>query len=45
MGFVEGTRLRLVRAAPFGDPLEVEVDGCHLSLRRTEASLVLVGRA
>jgi len=45
MGFVEGTRLRVVRYAPFGDPLEVEVDGCHLSLRRAEAAMVLVNRS
>jgi ferrous iron transport protein A len=45
MGFVEGSRLRLVRHAPFGDPIEVELEGCHLSLRRAEAAMVLVNRA
>jgi Fe2+ transport system protein FeoA len=45
MGFVEGTRLRVVRYAPFGDPLEVDMDGCHVSLRRAEAAMVLVDRA
>lgn len=44
LGFVEGTRLRVVRFAPLGDPMEVEIRGYHLSLRRSEASLVEVER-
>ena len=44
MGFVEGARLRLVRYAPFGDPLEVEIEDYHLSLRKAEAALVEVSR-
>ncbi len=44
MGFVEGARLRLVRYAPLGDPLEVEIDDYHLSLRKAEAALVEVTR-
>jgi ferrous iron transport protein A len=42
MGFVEGAPVRLVRLAPFGDPLEVEIQGSHLSLRKAEAEMVLV---
>ena len=42
MGFVEGAPVRLVRRAPFGDPLEVEIHGYHLSLRKAEAEMVLV---
>lgn len=42
MGFVEGTPLRVVRFAPLGDPLEVEIHGYHLSLRRAEASMIEV---
>ena len=44
MGFVEGARLRLVRYAPLGDPLEVEIEDYHLSLRKAEAALVEVTR-
>ena len=44
MGFVEGARLRLVKYAPLGDPLEVEIDDYHLSLRKAEAALVEVTR-
>ena len=42
MGFVEGAPLRVVRYAPFGDPMEIELSDYHLSLRRAEAGLVEV---
>lgn len=42
MGLLPGTPLRLVRFAPLGDPLEIEVRGYHLSLRRAEASAIVV---
>lgn len=44
MGFVPGTRVHLVKIAPLGDPLELRVRGYHVSLRRAEASKVLVKR-
>jgi ferrous iron transport protein A len=40
MGVIEGERIEVVRLAPLGDPIEVLVQGYHLSLRRAEASLV-----
>lgn len=40
LGFVPGTVVRLVRRAPLRDPLEVELCGYHLSLRRSEALVV-----
>jgi Fe2+ transport system protein FeoA len=42
MGLVEGTRVRLVRRAPLGGPLAIEVQDYLLSLRRTEAALISV---
>jgi Fe2+ transport system protein FeoA len=42
LGFLPGTPLRAVRRAPLGDPLQVEVCGYHLSLRRREASRILI---
>ena len=32
----------LLRAAPFGDPLEFVVKGYHLSLRKRDAATILV---
>jgi ferrous iron transport protein A len=45
MGLLPGTKLKLVRAAPLGDPLEIEVRGYHLSLRRDEAAQIVVDLA
>jgi len=42
MGLLPGTPVRLVRQAGIGDLIELEVRGCHLSLRRSEASELLV---
>ena len=42
MGLLPGTRVRLVRTAPLGDPLEIEVRGYHLSLRRDEAAQIAI---
>ncbi|MBM4226747.1 MAG: ferrous iron transport protein A [Gammaproteobacteria bacterium] len=41
-GLMEGTEVKVLRRAPTGDPLEVEVMGYALSLRREEADLVLL---
>jgi ferrous iron transport protein A len=42
MGLLPGTALTLVRAAPLGDPLEIQVRGYNLTLRRSEAEYVMV---
>lgn len=42
MGVLIGTAIELVRFAPLGDPVEIKVRGYHLSLRKTDADLVLV---
>lgn len=44
LGFVPGTRVRVVRSAPLRDPIEYELRGTRVSLRRTEAALVTVSR-
>ncbi|GIW71919.1 MAG: iron transporter FeoA [Planctomycetota bacterium] len=45
MGFVAGTPVRVVRRAPLGDPLEVDVGGYRLSLRRELAAHIRIGPA
>jgi Fe2+ transport system protein FeoA len=37
LGLVPGTPVRVIRRAPLGDPLEVELRGYRLCLRRSEA--------
>ncbi len=42
LGLVPGTPVEMIRRAPLGDPLELAARGVHLSLRRSEASLIHV---
>lgn len=42
MGLTRGTPIQLLNIAPLGDPLEFKVRGYHLSLRKSEASLIEV---
>ena len=42
MGLTKGIELELTRVAPLGDPLEICIRGFSLSLRKAEASVVLV---
>jgi Fe2+ transport system protein FeoA len=45
MGFIRGTRLRVEKLAPLGDPMELVIKGYHLSLRREESECILVSSA
>jgi ferrous iron transport protein A len=45
LGFVPGTPVELVGVAPLGDPIELLMRGCSLSIRRGEALWVTVHRA
>ena len=40
MGLTAGVTVKLIRAAPLGDPLELMVRGYRLSVRRVEAAAV-----
>ncbi|MCG8555175.1 MAG: ferrous iron transport protein A [Proteobacteria bacterium] len=42
LGLVPGTRIRVAKVAPLGDPLELEVRGSRLSLRRHEIAALEV---
>jgi len=44
MGLTRGAMLTVVRVAPLGDPVEVQVRGYNLSLRKIEAKAVEVER-
>ena len=43
MGLTPGTRVTVRKIAPFGDPIEVNLRGYELSLRREDAGQILVG--
>ncbi len=42
MGFVEGACVRVIKTAPLKDPIEYCIGGTHITLRKAEASLVMV---
>lgn len=45
MGVVPGVSVRVIKSAPFGDPLEIRVRGYHLAMRRNEADAIEVSEA
>ncbi|MEQ8785858.1 MAG: ferrous iron transport protein A [Pirellulaceae bacterium] len=42
MGLTPGVEFEMIGAAPLGDPLELEVRGYRLSVRRSEAARIEV---
>lgn len=44
MGLVPGTDVKIVAAAPMGDPLTIELRHTRMSIRRAEAVHVLVAK-
>ena len=42
MGVVPGVTVSVIKAAPFGDPIEVRVRGYSLAMRKTEADAIEV---
>jgi len=42
MGFVKNEKVKVIKNAPLKDPIEYEIMGYHISLRRSEAELVEV---
>ncbi len=45
MGLLTNTEVKLIRRAPMGDPLQVEVRGISLAVRESIASAIEVERA
>ena len=41
MGLTKGTEVKFIGTAPLGDPVELEVRGFKLSLRKNEADALL----
>jgi Fe2+ transport system protein FeoA len=42
MGLVAGAEIEMVKTAPLGDPIEYQLKGYPLSLRRAEARVIVV---
>ncbi len=43
MGITKGVQILVRKVAPLGDPIEVNVRGYELSLRKSEAENIIVG--
>lgn len=44
MGLTRGVEVKFIRSAPMGDPVEIEVRGYNLSIRKEEAAIVKLRR-
>ncbi len=42
MGVVPGVAVKIVKTAPFGDPLEIRLRGYSLAMRKSEAEAIEV---
>ncbi len=40
MGIVPGIAIKVIKTAPFGDPIEIRVRGYNLAMRRNEAEAI-----
>ena len=40
MGVIPGTEVRVVKSAPFGDPIQIRVLGYSMALRKNEAATI-----
>jgi ferrous iron transport protein A len=44
MGFVRGTEVKVIKYAPLSDPMEFVIKGYHITLRRDQASDILMNQ-
>ncbi len=44
MGLTKGTKIKIIKFAPLGDPVKIELRGFNLSLRKAEAEILLLRR-
>lgn len=42
LGLIRGTRFKVVKVAPLGDPIQISVRGYELTIRKEEAAIVEV---
>lgn len=44
MGVTPGIDIKLIKVAPLGDPIEVNIRGYELSLRKDEAAQIIISQ-
>lgn len=45
MGITPGASVKVIKVAPLGDPIEINIRGYELSLRKDEASQIVIKRS
>lgn len=45
MGITKGTLVKVVKIAPLGDPIEIEIRGYNLSIRKNDAKEIEIEEA
>ena len=40
LGVTPGSEVEIVRVAPLGDPIEIRIRGCHITVRKDEAEIL-----
>lgn len=44
MGVIPGVSVKVIKSAPFGDPIEIRVRGYSLAMRKSEAEVIEVSQ-
>lgn len=42
MGITKGTEVSVIKVAPLGDPIQIEIRGYDLSIRKADAEKILI---
>ncbi len=42
MGIIPGTSLRMIKKAPFGDPIQIQIRNFYLSIRMSDAEMIMI---
>ncbi len=42
MGCLPGNMVELLQVAPFADPMYLDINGCHLAIRKETAALIYI---
>ena len=45
MGCLPGNIVELLQVAPFSDPIYLDINGCHLAIRKETAALIYIEKA
>ena len=45
MGITKGVEIKVIKIAPLGDPIEIEIRGYHLSIRKEDAQKIEIEEA